>query len=89
MRLIVVDFAGYARPYDAFEYLERMVDEDGPSSAATVDTDLYEPIKTDPRWQAFLGRNGVSKEDLSHIEFDPPLPPEVVAEVKRLRAKPQ
>jgi tetratricopeptide (TPR) repeat protein len=73
----------------AFEYLERMVDESGPSSAAQVDTDLYEPIKTDPRWQAFLDRNGVSKEDLSHIEFDPPLPPEVVAEVKRMRAKRQ
>jgi adenylate cyclase len=73
----------------AFEYLERMVDEDGPSSAALVDTDLYEPIKTDPRWQAFLERNGVSKEDLSHIEFDPPLPPEVVAEVRRMRAERQ
>lgn len=73
----------------AFEYLERMADRDGPSSAEKVDTDLYEPIKSDPRWQAFLERNGVSTEDLSHIEFDPPLPPEVVAEVKRMRAERQ
>ena len=88
------DFEGIARIYAwtgqndlAFEYLERMVDEIGPSSAAKVDTDLYEPIKSDPRWLAFLERNGVRKEDLSHIKFDPPLPPEVVAEIERLRAE--
>ena len=88
------DFEGIARIYAwtgqndlAFEYLERMIERHGPSSAASVDTDLYEPIKTDPRWQAFLERNGASKENLSHIEFDPPLPAEVVAEVRRMRTE--
>jgi hypothetical protein len=71
----------------AFEYLERMIVEDGPASAARVDTDLYVPIKSDPRWQPFLERNGAGEEDLSHIKFDPPLPPEVVAEVERMRAE--
>lgn len=71
----------------AFEYLERMVEKHGPQSAARVDTDLYEPIKSDPRWQPFLERNGVVKENLAHIEFNPPLPPEVVTEVERMRAK--
>jgi hypothetical protein len=47
---------------------------------------LYEPIKSDPRWQEFRERNGVTREDLSHIEFNPPLPPEVVKEVERMRA---
>ncbi len=29
----------------------------------------------------------VIKEDLSHIDFNPPLPPEVIAEVERMRAE--
>ena len=64
-----------------------MVSRIGPHAARWVDTDLYEPIKSDPRWQPFLERNGVTKEDLSGIEFNPPLPPEVVAEVERMRAE--
>jgi TolB-like protein len=71
----------------AFEYLDRMVDQHGQSHAQYVDTDLYEPIKSDPRWQEFLKRNGVAKEDLSHIRFDPPLPPEVIAEIQRMRGE--
>ena len=71
----------------AFEYLERMIDEQGPASARYVDTDLYEPIKSDPRWQPFLERNGATQEDLPDVEFNPPLPPEVVAEVERMRAE--
>ena len=71
----------------AFEYLEHMVDESGPAAAAGVDSDLYEPIKSDPRWPLFLERNGVIEEDLSHIQFNPLLPPEVVEEVKRVRAE--
>ena len=70
----------------AFEYLERMIEKDGPASAQFVDTDLYASIKSDPRWQPFLERNGVTKEDFSDVEFNPPLPPEVVAEVERMRA---
>jgi hypothetical protein len=70
----------------AFEYLDRMVDEHGPRSAAWVDTDLYEPIKSDPRWQEFMDRNGRAKEDLSHIQFNPPLPPEVIQSIERMRA---
>jgi TolB-like protein len=71
----------------AFEYLERMIVEDGPASAARVDTDLYVPIKSDPRWQPFLERNGVNRKDYSNLEFNPPLPPEVIAEVERMRAE--
>lgn len=73
----------------AFEYLERMVDTQGPSSVAQVDTDLYQPIKSDPRWHAFLERNSVIQDDLSHIKFDPPLPADVLAEIERMRAERQ
>lgn len=63
----------------AFEYLERAIDQEGPEFAVVIKrgADLYEPIKSDPRWQAFLERYGASDEDLSHIRFNPKLPPEV------------
>ena len=70
----------------AFEYLERMIEENEPSFAVYVKTDLYEPIKSDPRWLPFLERNGASDDDLSHIKFNPPLPPEVIADIERMRA---
>jgi len=58
----------------AFEYLEYAVEKHGPLVAQRVRTDLYEPIKSDPRWQAFLERYDASDEDLSHIRFNPKLP---------------
>jgi tetratricopeptide (TPR) repeat protein len=62
----------------AFEYLERMVDAEGPESALWVSTDLYEPIKSDPRWRAFLERNDATGDEWSSIRFNPKLPAEVV-----------
>jgi len=58
----------------AFEWLNKMVAVEGPYMAAAVKTDLYEPIKSDPRWRAFLDRNGAADPDLSHIEFNPIVP---------------
>lgn len=60
----------------AFEYLELATREEGPEFVQTIKrgSDLYEPIKTDPRWQAFLERYGATDEDLSHIRFNPKLP---------------
>jgi TolB-like protein len=62
----------------AFEYLEYAVEQQGPSVARRVRTDLYEPIKSDLRWQAFLKRYGAADDDLAHIRFNPKLPAEVV-----------
>ena len=61
----------------AFEYLEYAVEKHGPSIVPSVRTDLYEPIKSDPRWQAFLERYDATDEDLSHIRFNPKMPVEV------------
>lgn len=58
----------------AFEYLEYAVEKHGASIARSVRTDLYEPIKSDPRWQAFLERYNATGEDLSGIRFNPRLP---------------
>ena len=51
-----------------------MIEVQGKEWAGRVKTDLYEPIKSDPRWLAFLERNNAMDEDLSHVEFNPQLP---------------
>lgn len=64
----------------AFEYLERTVKREGPGIVQDIQrgSDLYGPIKSDPRWQAFIERyDTAEKEDLSHIRFNPKLPAEV------------
>ena len=60
----------------AFEYLERAIGKEGPQIMQSVKRggDLYEPIMSDPRWQALLDRYGIADEDLSHIRFNPKLP---------------
>ena len=63
----------------AFEYLEYAVEKYGPAVARSVRTDLYEPIKSDPRWQAFLERYDAADEGLSRIRFNPKLPAAVEA----------
>lgn len=60
----------------AFEYLERTIDSLGPDFVQNIKRagDLYEPIQSDPRWQAFLERHNATDEDMSHIRFNPELP---------------
>jgi TolB-like protein len=65
----------------AFDYLERTVEWEGPEIVQAIKrgSDLYEPIKSDPRWQALIDRyDSTGEEDLSHIRFNPKLPAEVV-----------
>ena len=63
----------------AFEYIERTVDVEGSGIVQSLNTDLYEPIKSDPRWQNLLHRCDVAEEDLARIRFKPKLPAEVEA----------
>jgi TolB-like protein len=70
----------------AFEYLEKMIERNGPVSASNIKSDLYSRLSADPRYAAFLEKHGQSEEDLSHIEFDPPYPPAMRAEIERLMA---
>jgi len=63
----------------AFEYMERTVEREGPEIVRVFRTDLYGPIKSDPRWREFLDRyDSADEEDWSHIRFNPELPAEVV-----------
>lgn len=61
----------------AFEWLERMVQREGPASVGYVQTDLYARLMADSRWQPFLARHGYVEPDYSTIEFNPILPEEV------------
>lgn len=78
----IARIAGWTGQNDlAFEYLERAIDREGPNFVQDIKrgADLYEPITSDPRWQAFLDRYDTVKEmDLSHVRFNPKLPAEVV-----------
>ena len=64
----------------AFEYLELAADREGAELVQAIKrgSDLYEPITTDPRWQALLDRYDTVEDDWSHIRFNPKLPDEVV-----------
>jgi hypothetical protein len=61
-----------------------MIERNGPVSASNIKSDLYSRLSADPRYAAFLEKHGQSEEDLSHIEFDPPYPPAMRAEIERL-----
>jgi len=68
----------------AFEYMERTVDREGPEIVHVLKTDLYEPIRSDPRWQLFLDRyDTAEEEDLSRIRFNPTLPADVAETLAR------
>jgi len=70
----------------AFEYLERAIDREGPGFVQDIKrgADLYAPMQSDPRWQAFLERyDSAKEEDLSQIRFNPKLPTEVVRALAR------
>ncbi len=67
---------------EAFRWLERMIEQQGPESVELIKTDLYAKLKADPRWQALLQKYGQADEDLSRIVFNPVYPPEVEAALR-------
>lgn len=58
----------------AFEWLEMMIETDGPGRLRQVDTDLYDKIKTDPRWQKMRSEHGFEDKPLERIDFTFTLP---------------
>lgn len=69
----------------AFEWLEIAVEEMGPGAATSIQLDLYDRIRPDPRYKAFLETHGITSDDFSHIEFNPPFPPALRAAIDRYR----
>jgi TolB-like protein len=68
-------YAWSNRPDESFEWLERMVVEQGEESAMLIKTALYEPIKSDSRWEAFLEKYGAEDKDRFNVKFEPQYPP--------------
>ena len=60
---------------EAFEWLEKMIAAQGEESAIFVKTELYTPIKSDPRWQEFLEKYGAEDKGRLNVKFDPRYPP--------------
>jgi adenylate cyclase len=82
---------GIARVYawmgkndEAFLWLDRMVELQGPESVELIRTELYSKLHSDPRWTALQKKYAKPAEDLSHIVFKPAHPPEVAAAIARI-----
>ncbi len=73
----------------AFEFLERLIEAEGPGAAEFARSALYARLSADPRYNEFLEKYGFADSDYSHIEFNPPYPPAMRAEIERLMASSQ
>ena len=78
-------YAWSKQPDEAFEWLEIMIAEQGETSAHLVKTDLYEPIKSDQRWQEFLEKYGAADKPNPDIPFKPQYPPALQRAVDALK----
>jgi len=58
----------------AFKWLEKLIETEGPSRLREVDTDLYDKIKTDPRWREMRSEYGFEDKALEPIDFTFTLP---------------
>lgn len=61
----------------AFEWIDRLIEMEGPEWIDDIDTDLYEKIKSDPRWRALREKYGFEDYAVEEIEFKLTLPPGV------------
>jgi len=71
----------------AFEWLEKMIVEQGEESANFVKTELYGPIKSDPRWQAFLEEYGAEDKGRLKVRFEPQYPPALQRAIDAIAAR--
>jgi len=59
----------------AFEWLDRAVEINGPGILRGIDTPMYDKIKPDPRWRELRARHGIFDVPVESIEFDYSLAP--------------
>jgi tetratricopeptide (TPR) repeat protein len=71
----------------AFEWLEKMIADEGEEQAILVKTELYRPIKSDPRWQAFLEKYGAEDKGSLNVKFEPQYPPTLQRAVDALTGR--
>ena len=61
----------------AFEWLDYMVESEGPDMIELIDTDYYKKIKSDPRWRALREKHGYFDAPIESIDIEVTLPPGV------------
>ena len=59
----------------AFEWLDKMIEVEGPELLSSIDTDLYAKIKSDPRWRSMRDKYGYFDTPVEAIDFTYSLPP--------------
>lgn len=70
----------------AFEYLERLAEAGRLGDADPRRSPLYDRLSTDPRFDQFLEKHGMTDSDSVDVDFNPPYPPAMRAEIDRLMA---
>jgi adenylate cyclase len=58
----------------AYEWLDKMIAEEGPDLLEAIDTDLYAKIKSDPRWRLMRDKYGYFDTPVEAIDFTYSLP---------------
>ena len=76
---IAAIYAATAQYDEAFIWLDKMVKQDGSQSAGIVMTEVFNSLRSDPRWDKFIEDHKVKQPDFSHIVFNPKLPSAVEA----------
>ena len=64
---------------DAFDYLELQRQSDPGFLRVQANSPMYAKFEADSRWLPFLERAGLSPEQLAAVEFNPRLPPALLA----------
>ena len=59
----------------AFEWLDKTIEVHGPDVLASIDSDLYAKIKSDPRWRSMRDKYGYFDTPVEAVEFTYSLPP--------------
>jgi len=59
----------------AFEWLDKTIEAHGPDVLASIDSDLYAKIKSDPRWRSMRDKYGYFDTPAEAVEFTYSLPP--------------
>jgi tetratricopeptide (TPR) repeat protein len=71
---IAYDYAYRGEADKAFEWLDKAIEYGDPGLGSTVTENLFDKIRTDPRWLPFLRKIGKAPEQLAKIEFKVTLP---------------
>jgi len=69
-------YAYHGEADKAFEWLDKAVEFGDPGLSDIVTENLFDKIRSDPRWLPFLRKIGKAPEQLAKIEFKVTLPPE-------------